>query len=84
MNQEAAGEWVTFRELAAATDISWNKLRWLRDNGGLTDLGIVLYQKRCRTRSRWWAWVPFSALCHNRLRSLPSKAEYSSRNASKT
>lgn len=78
------GEWLTFRELSQATDIGWNKLRYLRDSGVLTDLGMILYEAPCHLRSRWWIWVPRTVLCHSNLHSFPSPADYRQRNASKT
>jgi hypothetical protein len=77
------GQWLTFRELSLVTDISWNKLRWLRDTGVLTDLGMILYQAPCHVRSRWWIWVP-SVFCQNCLPFPPAKTDYPQRNASKT
>ena len=77
------GEWLTFRELSLVTDIGWNKLRYLRDSGVLTDLGMVLYQKPCRVYSRWWVWVP-SVFCPNNLHTSSARNEHSQRNASKT
>ena len=77
------GEWLTFRELSQVTDIGWNKLRYLRDSGTLTDLGMVLYQVPCRVYSKWWIWVP-DVFCHYRLHSFPPKTDYSPRNAPKT
>lgn len=77
------GEWLTFRELSLATDIGWNKLRYLRDSGVLTDLGMVLYQSPCHVRSRWYVWVPVRILSHPLA--LPFfPADYRQRNVSKT
>lgn len=78
------GTWLTFRELSFATGITSNKLRYLRDTGVLTDLGMVLYQKPCHVRSRWYVWIPLHVLCESNLHSLPSPADYRQRNASKT
>lgn len=58
------GTWLTIRELSQATDIDWRKLRYLRETGVLTDLGMILYEVRCQARpgkhkySKWWIWVP--------------------------
>lgn len=78
------GEWLTFRELSFATGITPKKLRYLRDTGVLTDLGMILYQLPCPVRSRWWVWVPLPVLSHSNLHSLPSPADYRQRNVSKT
>jgi hypothetical protein len=81
-SSRVGGEWLTFRELSFITGIDRSKLRYLRDSGVLTDLGMVLYQRPCRIRSRWFVWVP-RALCENRLPSLPAKTDYSQRDVSK-
>lgn len=58
------GQWLTIRELSQATDIDWRKLRYLRETGVLTDLGMMLYEVPCQARpgkhrySKWWIWVP--------------------------
>lgn len=78
------GEWLTFRELSSVTHIGWNKLRYLRNSGALTDLGMVLYQCPCHIRSRWWIWVPNRVLCHPKLQTPSNEADYPQRDVSKT
>jgi hypothetical protein len=77
------GEWLTFRELSLVTNIGWNKLRYLRDSGVLTDLGMILYQKPCHKHSRWWIWVP-SVFCHSQLLSPTQQVDYPPRDVPKT